>query len=178
MISMFSKLFATALITLVTATASAQALNPRWHGTWKSSEDSLVISEKTVKIGKESCAWSTARPQQITGCMAFYDGTISKAQLMSQFEKVEKAAKDMTKDANFKQAQKDRIHDSMEKNRQVLAGISSDTFKMVHTSTDSKVKGSGGCASFYFLDQQAVYFVLNCAPAPEAYTVRPYKKAP
>ncbi len=178
MISMFSKLLVTALITLVTASASAQALNARWHGTWTSSEDSLVITDKAMKVGKESCVWSNVHPQKMTGCLAFYKDTISKAQLLTQLEKVEKAAKEMFKDANFKQPQKDRIHASMEKNRQVLAGVSSDTFKMVHTSTESKEKGSGDCASFYFLDQQAIYFILNCAPAPEAYTIRPYKKAP
>ncbi len=177
MILMFSKLFVATLITLVSATATAQALNPRWHGTWKSSDDSLVISEKTVKIGKESCLWTNARPQKMAGCLAFYEGTISKAQLMTQFEKAEKSAKELVKDAHFKQPQKDRILESMEKNRQVLAAISSDTFKRVHTSTESKEKGSDDCASFYFLDQQAIYFVLHCAPAPEAYTVRPYKKA-
>jgi hypothetical protein len=178
MTSTFSKVLICAMLAVVSATASAQALNARWHGTWKSSEDTLVINDKAVKIGKENCAWANARPPKITSCVAFYDGTISKAQLLTQFEAADKAAKDMIKDATFKQAQKDRIRESMDKNREVLKAISDDTFRMVRTSTESKEKGSGDCASFFFLDKESIYFVLNCAPAPEAYTVRPYKKNP
>jgi hypothetical protein len=175
---MFSKAFLAAMLIGLAAPSFSQALNLRWHGTWKSTEDTLAINDKSFKIGKEACSWANARPQKMTGCVAFYDNTISKAQLNTQFEQADKATKQMLKDGNLKQAQKDRIHDAMEKNKQALDGVSSDTFKIVHTSTEGKEKGSGDCASFYFLDKETIYFVLNCAPAPEAYTVRPYKKAP
>jgi hypothetical protein len=175
MMSMLLKLLLTATMALVTTSSFAQALNARWHGTWKSSEDTLVITDQNFKMGKEICRWANARPEKITACVAFYDSTISKTQLLAQFEQVEKATQDMLKTGNFKQAQKDRVQEAMGKNRQVLNAISNDTFRMVHTGTESKEK-SGDCASFYFLDQQTVYFVLNCTSAPEAYAVRPYKK--
>ena len=175
MMSMFSKLLVTGIMPLVTTLTFAQALNSRWHGTWKSSEDTLVIADQSFRIGKESCRWANAKPEKVTACVAFYDSTISKTQLLAQLEQVEKTTRDMLKTGNFKQAQKDRIQEAMGKNRQALSAISNDTFRMVHTGTESKEK-SGDCASFYFLDQQTVYFVLNCTPAPEAYTVRAYKK--
>jgi hypothetical protein len=176
--SMLSNFFVASLLMLLSATSSAQALNSRWHGQWKSSEDSLVITDKAIMIGKERCVWATARPPKIAGCAAFYEGTISKAQLLTQFEAAEKATKNMAKDVNLKQAQKDRIKEAMAKNREVLNALSNDTFKMVHTASEGKEKASGDCVSFYFLDRETVYFSLNCTPAPEAYTVRPYKKVP
>lgn len=178
MLLMFSRLFVAATIALLTTSSYAQALNARWHGTWKSSEDTLIINEQSFKIGKENCRWATTRPEKVSGCVAFYESSISKSQLTAQLDQADKATKEMLRTGNFKQPQKDRIQEAMEKNRQVLTALSNDTFKMVHTSTQGTEKSSGDCASFYFLDQQSVYFVLNCAPAPEAYTVRPYKKAP
>ena len=175
MMSMFLKVLVTALMALVTTLTFAQALNARWHGTWKSSEDTLVITDQNFRMGKESCRWANAKPEKVTACVAFYDSTISKTQLLTQLEQVEKAIQEMLKTGNFKQAQKDRIHEAMGKNRQVLGAISNDTFRMVRTGSESKEK-SGDCAGFYFLDQQTVYFVLTCTPAPEAYTVRAYKK--
>jgi hypothetical protein len=173
MMSIFSKIFLSAVLTMASASAMSQALNTRWHGYWKSTEDTLSINDQMIKIVKESCRWANAKPEKMTGCVAFYDGTISKAQLMTQFEAADKASKDLP---GLKQAQKDRIRASMDKNREVLTAISNDTFKMVRTITESKDKGSADCTSFYFLDRESVFFVLNCAPAPEAYTVRPYKK--
>jgi hypothetical protein len=158
--------------------AFAQALNPRWHGYWNSTEDTLSINETAFKIGKDDCRWANVRPEKVSGCTAFYDSTISKTQLTSQFEQAEKATKEILKTGNFKQTQKDRIQEAMDKNRQALGAISNDTFRMVHTMTQGSGKNSGDCASFYFLDQQTIHFVLNCAPAPEAYTIRPYKKSP
>jgi hypothetical protein len=176
--SMFSKSFTTALLLLVSTASSAQALNSRWHGTWKSSDDSLVITDKAFVIGKERCTWANARPQKVAGCAAYYDGSISKAQLMSQFEAADKASKVLAKDGHVKQAQKDRIRESMDRNREALNALSNDTFKVVHLATEGKEKNSTDCASFYFLDRDTVYFSLSCPPAPEAYTVRPYRKAP
>lgn len=158
--------------------AAAQALNPRWHGTWQSADETLVISDKAFRIGKENCRWSATVPVKFTTCTAYYNGSTSKASLASEQERAEKEVKTLLGDKSFNAGQKAQISKSMAQNRQALGQISNDTFKLVQFSDANRENGSGDCGGYFLLDKETVYKVFTCIPAPEAFSIKPYKKQP
>ena len=36
--------------------------------------------------------------------------------------------------------------------------------------------GSGDCGEVFFLDKETIYQLSQCAPAPEAFTLTPYRR--
>lgn len=63
-------------------------INERWIGLWSSEnggKQKLSISQSTIKYGDEEFAWTGSRPKGvITCCPAFYEGSITKADLLAR----------------------------------------------------------------------------------------------
>jgi hypothetical protein len=63
-------------------------INERWIGLWNSEnggKQKLSISPTTIKYGDEEFAWTGLRPKGvITCCPAFYEGSITKADLLAR----------------------------------------------------------------------------------------------
>ena len=83
---------ASALPTTEKQDLSKLAINPpineRWIGLWNSEnggKQKLSISSSTIKYGDEEFAWTGLRPKGvITCCPAFYEGSITKADLLAR----------------------------------------------------------------------------------------------
>ena len=63
-------------------------INERWIGLWNSEnggKQKLSVSPATIKYGDEEFAWTGLRPKGvITCCPAFYEGSITKADLLAR----------------------------------------------------------------------------------------------
>ena len=157
--------------------AQAQPINARWTGTWQNEQgaDKLVISDRQFAIGNATCRWSTTVPKQVKQCHAYYDGSITRAQIQQTLEESDKHAQTVIRQgADAKTAK--AIQEQFRRNRQILARISNDTFKLIQTNSPEKEMGSGDCGDVYFLDKESVYHLAQCAPAPEAFTLTVFRK--
>lgn len=171
-------------LALVVPVASAQAVNVRWLGTWQSEDGTsrLVITEQQFieqsGTGKQACRWSITVPKQVKQCMAYYEGTISRAQLQQMLGEAEKQAMALTRQGGLSAQQIRGIQDQFRRNRQVLERISNDSFRLIQTNSPEKEMGSGDCGEVHFLDKETVYRLLQCAPAPDAFSLSAYRKQP
>jgi len=83
---------APAVVAAETQDLSKASINPpineRWIGLWNSEnggKQKLSISPTTIKYGDEEFAWTGLRPKGvITCCPAFYEGSITKADLLAR----------------------------------------------------------------------------------------------
>jgi len=157
--------------------AAAEAINPRWVGVWYSDTNQrLGVSEQQFNPGSEKCKWVGTRPNKSSACVAFYEGSISKAQLASQLQQSEKAALDMAQRKSLPAADLQSIRDDFKRNRQAMEGMPGNVFRVVKTVAADDQQGTTDCSDYFFLDQKLLYNVMSCDVAPDAFSIRVYKK--
>lgn len=161
-----------ALAAAVLATgAQAQTLHPRWYGNWKAEDERLVISAEAILRDGTRCRWLPARPRQATkGCVAFYEGTISTAQVKSMLDEAEREIRRQGADRELRlePAERKRMMEELTRHRTVLRELSNDVFRAVILDLG---EDGGDCGTAYFLDRDSVYAATSC-PYPEANSLR------
>ena len=166
-----------ALILSLSCAVMADTINPRWVGVWYSaSKQRLGISEQQFNPGPEKCKWVGVRPAKAATCVAFYDGSISKAQLTTQLQQAEKAAIDGAQRKALPAADLQSIKDDFTRNRQALEGLPAHIFRVIKTQASDEQQGSTGCSDYFFLDTKNLYSVMACEAAPEAFTIKTFKR--
>jgi hypothetical protein len=113
--------------------------------------------------------------RQVKQCHAYYEGTITRAQIQQQLDESDKHAQTIIRQGADAKTTK-AIQEQFRRNKQVMARISNDTFRLIQTNTPDKEMGSGDCGDVFFLDKESVYHLMQCAPAPEAFTLNAYRK--
>ena len=157
--------------------AVAETINPRWVGVWYSdTKQRLGVSEQQFNPGAEKCKWVGTRPAKSSACVAFYEGSISKAQLTGQLQQAEKAALDMAQRKSLPAADLQSIKDDFKRNRQAMEGLPGNIFRVIKTLTADDQQGATDCSDYFFLDQKQLYNVMSCDAAPDAFAIRVYKK--
>jgi hypothetical protein len=155
----------------------AQSINARWTGTWLNEHGTqrLVISERQFAISLTTCSWSTTVPKQVKRCYAYYEGTLTRAHIQQSLDESEKHAQNMLRQGADPKTAKS-VQEQFRRNRQIMARISNDTFKLIQTNSPEKEMGSGDCGEVFFLDKETIYQLSQCAPAPEAFTLTAYRR--
>jgi hypothetical protein len=157
--------------------AAAQSINSRWVGVWYSdTKQRLEVSEQQFNPGSEKCKWVSTRPAKSSTCVAFYEGSISAAQVTSQLQQAEKAALDMAQRKSLPAADLQSIKDDFKRNRQAMQGMPNIVFRVVKTLAADDQKGATDCSDYFFVDQKELYYVMSCDAAPDAFSIRVYKK--
>lgn len=158
--------------------AMAEAINPRWVGVWYSAtKQRLGVSEQQFNPGLEKCKWVGSRPAKASTCVAFYEGSISKAQLSTQLQQAEKAAVDAAQRKSLAASDLQSIKDDFSRNRQALEGMPANIFRVIKTQAPDDQQGATDCTDFFFLDSKYLYNVMSCESAPEAFSIRTYKRS-
>jgi len=158
--------------------AIAETINPRWVGVWFSdTKQRLGVSEQQFNPGTEKCKWAGTRPAKSSTCVAFYEGSISKAQLTSQLQQAEKAARDTAQRKSLPAADLQSIKDDFKRNRQAMEAMPSHVFRVIKTQVADDQQGATDCSDYFFLDQKQLYNVMSCEAAPDAFSIRVYKKS-
>ena len=155
----------------------AQTINARWMGTWQNEQgpDKLVVTDRQFNVGSTACRWSATVARQVKQCHAYYEGTITRTQIQQQLDESDKQAQTIIRQGADAKTTK-AIQEQFRRNKQVMARISNDTFRLIQTNTPDKEMGSGDCGDVFFLDKESVYQLMQCAPAPEAFTLNAYRK--
>jgi hypothetical protein len=157
--------------------AMADAIHPRWIGVWfTETKQRLGVSEQQFNPGTDKCKWVGTRPAKPTGCVAFYDGSVSKAQVNTQLQQAEKAALEIAQKQSLPAADLQSIKDDFKRNRQVLDKMPPNVFRVVKTMAPEDQTGAGPCGDYFFIDQHNVYSVMACEAAPDAFSIKVYKK--
>ena len=155
--------------------AMADAIHPRWIGVWfTETKQRLGVSESQFNPGTDKCKWVGTRPSKPTACVAFYEGSVSKAQVTAQLQQAEKAALENAQKQSLAAADLQSIKDDFKRNRQVLDKMPPNVFRVVKTTTPDEA--SGACTDYFFIDQHQVYSVMACEAAPDAFSIKAYKK--
>ena len=158
--------------------AWAEAIHPRWVGVWFSeTKQRLGVSEQQFNPGTDKCKWAGTRPGKTSGCAAFYEGSISKAQLTAQVQQAEKGALEMAQRKSLPAADVQSIKDDFKRNQQALDGMPGNVFKVIKVQYPEDQQGAGDCSDYYFIDAKYIYNVINCENAPDAFAIRTYKKS-
>lgn len=158
--------------------AVAETINPRWVGVWFSdTKQRLGVSEQQFNPGPEKCKWAGTRPAKSSTCVAFYEGSISKAQLTSQLQQAEKAALDTAQRKSLPAADVQSIKDDFKRNRQAMEAMPSNVFRVIKTQLADDQQGGTDCSDYFFLDPKQLYNVMSCEAAPDAFSIRVYKKS-
>jgi hypothetical protein len=157
---------------------AAETIHPRWIGVWFSdTKQRLGVSEQQFNPGPEKCKWAGTRPAKSSTCVAFYEGSISKAQLTSQLQQAEKAALDTAQRKSLPAADMQSIKDDFKRNRQAMEAMPSNVFRVIKTQVADDQQGGTDCSDYFFLDQKQLYNVMSCEAAPDAFSFSVYKKS-
>jgi hypothetical protein len=166
------------LALVFSGSAVAETINPRWVGVWYSdTKQRLGVSEQQFNPGAEKCKWAGTRPAKSGTCVAFYEGSISKAQLTNQLQQAEKAALDTAQRKSLPAADVQSIKDDFKRNRQAMEGMPGNVFRVIKTQVADDQQGATDCSDYFFLDQKQLYNVMSCEAAPDAFSIRVYKKS-
>jgi hypothetical protein len=157
--------------------AWADPIHPRWVGVWfTETKQRLGVSESQFNPGTDKCKWVGTRPAKPTSCVAFYEGSISKAQVAGQLQQAEKSALELAQKQSLPAADLQSIKDDFKRNRQVLDKMPAQVFRVVKTTAPEDQAGAGPCADYFFIDQHQVYSVMACDASPDAFSIKSYKK--
>lgn len=157
--------------------AMADGIHPRWIGVWYTeTKQRLGVSEQQFNPGTDKCKWVGTRPAKPTSCVAFYEGSVSKAQVTAQLQQAEKAALEAAQKQSLPAADVQSIKDDFKRNRQVLEKMPPNVFRVVKTLAPEDQAGNGPCADYFFIDLHNVYSVMACTAAPDAFSIKAYKK--
>jgi len=176
---MFKVLLSIALA-IFSSHAFSQSINEQWLGSWMSEHDqTLIVTQKNIVDKGKICRWIDKVPAQgHTGCVSFYDGVISKNDLLTAL----KSMRDEIK-ANTQNLDPNSLADTrknVDRFEQTISQISEGNFRSVATS-DADFQGSGDCGmGSYIYDKGTVYSVYRCEPAgiEGLLMVEPLKKEP
>ena len=164
-------------LALAGTAALADAIHPRWIGVWfTESKQRLGISEQQFNPGTDKCKWVGTRPAKPSGCVAFYEGSVSKAQVAGQLQQAEKAALESAQKQSLAAADVQSIKDDFKRNWQVVEKMPPNIFRVVKTLAPEEQGGNGPCADYYFIDLHNIYSVMACEAAPDAFSVKVYRK--
>ncbi len=162
---------------LAGSAALADAIHPRWVGVWfTETKQRLGVSEQQFNPGTDKCKWVGARPTKPTSCVAFYEGSVSKAQVTGQMQQAEKAALEIAQKQSLPGADVQSIKEDFKRNRQVLDKMPPNVFRVVKTLAPEEQSGPAACADYFFIDLHNVYSVMACEAAPDAFSIKAYKK--
>ena len=158
------KILSAIVFSIVSFGVGAQQINEQWLGHWQNSDGgSLYITKKNVVDAGKICSWVGAAPKgQHTGCISFYDGTISKKDMMITLQSIRNDIRTNSQnlDASYLTEQSKTV-DILET---TLNQMSDDTFRIIDT-LDADYQGSGDCGGFYILDKGIVYDIRRCESA-------------
>jgi hypothetical protein len=141
---------------LFSGTVFAQSINDRWIGNWQAGKEKLVITG----LSFDKCRWTGTRPKTVKGCAAFYQGSITKAQLTNSLNSDLANTNNWLKDKTITAKDHREFVASIQATKRTLDQISNDTFRTV--LVDRGDESSPDCGSFYFLDQDFVYSTSSC----------------
>jgi len=175
-----ARLILSAALLMSCLPVQAQAINARWLGAWQSEDGKsrLSITDRQFTIGASACRWSNTVARGVKQCTAYYEGTLTRAQIQKSLIDSEKEALDLARQSGSTPAQVKAVQEQFRRNRQVIERISNDSFRLIQTNSPDKEMGSGDCGDVYFLDKDSVYNLAQCAPAPDAFTLTAYRKVP
>ena len=164
-------------VCLAGSAACADPIHPRWIGVWYTeTKQRLGVSDSQFNPGTDKCKWVGSRPAKSSTCVAFYDGSVSKSQVTAQLQQAEKSALEMAQKQALPAADLQSIKDDFKRNRQVLDKMPSNVFRVVKTLAADEQAGASPCADYFFIDQHNVYSVMACESAPDAFSIKSYKK--
>ena len=164
-------------LVLAGSAALADAIHPRWIGVWfTETKQRLGVSDQQFNPGTDKCKWVGTRPAKPTSCVAFYEGSVSKAQVTGQLQQAEKAALEIAQKQSLPAADLQSIKDDFKRNRQVLDKMPPNIFRVVKTTAPEDQAGSGPCTDYFFIDLHNVYSVMACESAPDAFSIKAYRK--
>lgn len=160
---------------LLAAAAWADAIHPRWIGVWYTeSKQRLGVSDSQFNPGTDKCKWVGTRPAKPTGCVAFYEGSVSKSQVTAQLQQAETKALEIAQKQSLAAADLQSIKDDFKRNRQVLDKMPPNVFRVVKTTSPDEA--ASACADYFFIDQHNIYNVMTCEATPDAFSIKSYKK--
>lgn len=148
LLSFFLVLFSSQLL--------AQSVNERWIGTWQNGNEKLVISASAF----DKCRWTGSRPKTVKNCAAFYEGSITKAQLMSSLNNDIANTNTWYRDKLITAKDHREFMASIQATKKILDQVSNDKFRTV--MLDRGDFSNPDCGSAYFLDQDFVYATSSC----------------
>ena len=162
---------------LAGSAALADPIHPRWIGVWYTeTKQRLGVSDSQFNPGTDKCKWVGTRPTKASTCVAFYDASVSKSQVTTQLQQAEKAALELAQKQSLPAADLQSIKDDFKRNRQVVDKMPPNVFRVVKTMAPEDQAGAGSCADYFFIDQRNVYSVMACEAAPDAFSIKAYKK--
>jgi hypothetical protein len=162
---------------LAGSAALADAIHPRWIGVWfTDTKQRLGVSDSQFNPGTDKCKWVGSRPAKASACVAFYDGSVSKSQVTAQLQQAEKSALELAQKQALPAADQQSIRDDFKRSRQALDKMPPNVFRVVKTMSADQQAGANPCADYFFIDQHNVYSVMACEGAPDAFSIKSYKK--
>lgn len=167
-------------IAFFTSQAVSQPIDQKWLGHWQSEYYELIVTPKNVVDKGKICRWVAKAPQaNHTGCVSFYGGEISKADMLEQLQGMKKEV--LTSDFYSDPKAKAEANKNLATLETTLNQLSGETFKVLASSdADHEVQGDCG-GFFYFIDNNArAHVVHRCESAgiDSALTVTPLNKGP
>ena len=139
-------------------TVFAQAINDRWIGKWQDGNAQLLISSTAFN----KCRWVGSRPKTNTNedCVAYYDGSISKSELIDSLKNDIDLINRSLKEKFMNQKEYKEAIANTESTRRILDQISNDKFRTI--VLDYGAGANPDCVGKYFLDQKFVYSTTSC----------------
>lgn len=152
---------------------AAQSLNERWHGSWSSGKHRFLVNASSF----EGCRWVGSSPKTTpTGCVAFYDGTVSRKALFSVLQSESEMVDQLAKNGHAGPKEVQAMRAQIKAERTKLESISDETFRIVRM-WDPANEGSGDCQTYRFLDKTRIYQVSGCqGPAEPTFSITVYSK--
>jgi hypothetical protein len=161
-----------ALLLLVSNLTYSQAINDRWVGVWQSgATGKLTVSPS--KFG--ACQWVNKVTAAQKKCLAYYNGKISKKEMVADLNNDLKNLSGWLKDKSITAADFQKMKADSESYKKILDEISDDTFRMVFVDYGEMANPDGGSA--YFLDKEFVYETSHVEGGiGPAFSITKYKK--
>lgn len=156
--------------------AQAQKLDDAWHGRWSGPDIKLEVSAKSFRLGQQNCRWVESQPKRaFKGCVAYYGGAYTKAELMTLVKDRGETINDFVKQKMYDAKTAAAERKSLAQTRAIIEKLGADPIKTVVTQ-DADFEGSGDCMSGYFLDQSRVFNVVQCAGGDGGFSITELKK--
>ena len=151
------KLFVLCLF-FIANTCNAQAINPRWLGSWHSAEGQIVqFTNLAVLYEKAKYPWIGSRPTKevLNKYMAFYDGSVTKSNFAELFKEI--SSKDLKGSMNQQEILRFQYEQSQTK--LALKNISNDSFRTIKLTNSTYV--GDDISTYFILDKENIYLVMT-----------------
>ena len=161
-----------ALSLLISNLVYSQAINDRWVGVWIPGATSKLTISPT-KFG--DCQWVNKVTSAQKKCLAYYNGKISKKELVADLNNDLKNLSVWLKEKTITAADYQKMKAASESYKKILDDISDDTFRMVFLDYGEMASPDGG--SVYFLDKDFVYETSHVESGlGPAFSITKYRK--